>query len=153
MSKLIALLTIAAVALGGCDDQPTTNNTDSVAARTEPADVASEAPRAEASSMELQPQSLSGLQRMKAALDAIDWRCDEKEGLPNRTAAIRLRSMLEIFQRVCRDASAGDQAQQLRVAQLADGVRAKIAGCARLGAGALAKSADPCDVTGGGGVR
>lgn len=154
MSKLFALLTIAAIATSGCDDHPT--STPSMEQADSSAAVAPSATPGHDWSAQLQAQRLTGLQRMKATLDGLDWRCDEEESHKTRTAAIRLRSTLAVFQRVCRDALDEDQAPQQRalVVELAGAVRAKIAGCQRLGNDALPKrSTDLCDVTAEGAVR
>ena len=155
MSKLIALLTLAAIASGGCGD--TTTTTESTASGSEAATIASPLPSSEVTpSMEIQDGRVAGLQRMKAVLDDLDWRCDEEDGIKVRSSAIRLRSTLAIFQRVCRDAVDGNHTEQqrARVTELADQVRAKIASCERLGGGDVPKSStELCDVSVGGNVR
>lgn len=148
MSKLSAILTITALASSGCDDHisnaPTMTQTPLSLAVAVPATQGDDPPA------EIQAQRLTGLQRIKAVLDGIDWRCDEADGHKTRPAAIRLRNTLAVFERVCRDALAGEKAPQRRefVAELAGAVRAKISSCQRLGKTSLSQRAtDLCSVT------
>jgi len=154
MSKLFALLTVTAIASSGCDERTTTAPSTTQSEMS--AAIARPATQGDDQSAQIQAQRLTGLRRMKAALDGLDWRCDEEDGHKTRTAAIRLRSTLAVFQRVCRDALDGEQAPQQRalIAELVGAVRAKIAGCQRLEQSSLSqRSTDLCEVTAEGASR